>query len=67
MDSLRYTSSNDRNSTLCGITFLVYPGFCLKAERKRLAPFFAADERFIQTDVCELVSVEFQPEETWPS
>lgn len=36
----------------------------MKAERKRLAPFFAADERFIQTDVCELVTVEFQPEGT---
>ena len=36
----------------------------MKAERKRLAPFFAADERFIQSDVCELVSVEFRPEGT---
>lgn len=30
----------------------------MKAERKRLSPFFAADERFIQTDVCELVAAE---------
>lgn len=36
----------------------------MKAERKRLAPFFTSDERFVQTDVCELVSAEFQPEGT---
>lgn len=36
----------------------------MKAEQRRLAPFFLADERFIQTDVCELLTVVFQPEDT---
>lgn len=30
----------------------------MKAERKRLSPFFSSDERFIQTDVCELVAAD---------
>lgn len=31
----------------------------MKAEQKRLMPFFRKDEHFLQTDVCELVAVEF--------
>lgn len=34
----------------------------MKAEQRRLTPFFLPDERFIQTDVCELLAIEFQPE-----
>lgn len=34
----------------------------MKAEQRSLAPFFLPDERFIQTDVCELLAIEFQPE-----
>lgn len=36
----------------------------MRAERRRLAPFFRADEHFIQTDVCELIGVEFSLEGT---
>ncbi len=34
----------------------------MKAEQRRLAPFFLPDERFIQVDVCELLAIELQPE-----
>ncbi len=34
----------------------------MRAERRRLAPFFSAEERFIQTDVCRLVKAMFRPE-----
>lgn len=32
----------------------------MKFEQRRLAPFFLPDERFIQTDICELLTIEFQ-------